>query len=158
MEGKQINYFSSPFKFEKIKASSPTSLPDKGSYMKFSPTLYENSYHLYENSSLCYYVNSSHLYENSSHLYVNSSHLHENNTYISKKNYILKKYISYYFKGNNKYKKYKNVFILNYRKNRYYWALLIIAPSFLNSISNFQNCIIIALLQKQKNFWISKVT
>ena len=33
MEGKQINYFSSPFKFEKIKASPPTSLPDKGHYI-----------------------------------------------------------------------------------------------------------------------------
>ena len=33
MEGKQINYFSSPFKFEKIKASPPTSLPDKRHYI-----------------------------------------------------------------------------------------------------------------------------
>ena len=29
MEGKQINYFSSTFRFEIIKASPPTSLPDK---------------------------------------------------------------------------------------------------------------------------------
>ena len=33
MEGKQINYFSSTFKFEKIKASPPTSLPDKRNYI-----------------------------------------------------------------------------------------------------------------------------
>ena len=33
MEGKQINYFGSPFKFEKIKASPPTSLPDKRCYI-----------------------------------------------------------------------------------------------------------------------------
>ena len=29
MEGKQINYFTSTFRFEIIKASPPTSLPDK---------------------------------------------------------------------------------------------------------------------------------
>ena len=33
MEGKQINYFSSTLKFEKIKASPQTSLPDKSHYI-----------------------------------------------------------------------------------------------------------------------------
>ena len=33
MEEKQINYFSSTFKFEKIKASPPTSLSDKRHYI-----------------------------------------------------------------------------------------------------------------------------